>query len=85
VERIELALLQQGYKILVFRQEHAVVLERERKAMGSGEEFSTSLKLNALERAVRKVGDWRIHSLESSLQDSILEVRRKLILGGSLT
>jgi hypothetical protein len=53
--------------------------------MGSGEEFSTSLKPNTLERAVRKVGNWQIHGLKSSLQDSILEVRRKLILGGSLT
>jgi hypothetical protein len=35
-----------------------MVLERERKAMGSGEEFSMSLKLNVLERAVRKVGGW---------------------------
>ena len=85
MEWVELALLQQGNKILVFGQKHAVILERERKAMSSSEELRTSLELDALKRSVGQIRDWRIHNLEGSLQDAILEMRRELIFGGSLT
>jgi hypothetical protein len=53
--------------------------------MSGGEEFRTSLKLDTLECSIRQIGNWPIHGFKSSLQDTLLEVWRKLILGGSLT